>query len=99
MDVDMDGASHTCSVCRIGTLRRRQGTYAAWRGDQFVVVPSTPVWMCDVCGERLYDQDALDQLSLLIGQNTPSPDTNSATHAQRGSDASADETTRTRRRA
>jgi len=95
----MDHTSQTCSVCRIGTLRRKRGAYAAWHGDQFVVVPTAFVGLCDVCGERVYDQDALDQLSLLAGQNAPPPDANGAARTQRGSDLSLEETTRTRRRA
>jgi YgiT-type zinc finger domain-containing protein len=95
-----DDAPRTCSSCRIGTLRRKAATYAAWHGDQFVVVPSTPVWTCDVCGERTYDQGVIDHLPLLVGQESPLPDADRAAGAHHKSDrAPADETTRSRRRA
>ena len=64
---------HTCATCHIGTLHLNKATYAAWHADQFVVVPALPTWVCDVCGERTYDDAALDQLLSLIGPASPRP--------------------------
>ncbi len=95
-----DDTLRTCSSCRVGTLHRKAATYAAWHGDLFVVVPSTPVWICDVCGERTYEQGVIDHLPLLVDQDSPLPAADRAADAHRKSDrVSTDETPRTRRRA
>ena len=95
----MDQPTQTCINCRIGTLSRKTATYAAWHGDQFVIAPAMPTWLCDVCGERTYDQFALDQLLLLIGPVSPLPDASDAVDAHRGLDpSSTTDTPPTRRR-
>lgn len=90
----------TCPTCRIGTLQRKMTPYAGWRGDEFVVIPALPAWLCDVCGERTYDQAALDSLLSLIGPPSPMSDEDAATGVQRGVGSfSPAGNTRTRRRA
>lgn len=61
-----------CPNCHAGTLRRRQVTYAAWHalageGPAQFVVTSIPAWLCDVCGVKLFDQEALVWLMPLLG--------------------------------
>ena len=90
---------HTCPNCRIGTLRHDRATYAAWHGEQFVVVPSAPVTLCDVCGERLYDMRALEQVLLLIGPRSLESDADGTVDVQRGAEAlPSSATSRNRRR-
>ncbi len=90
---------HTCLTCRIGTLQRKLAPYAGWHGGEFVVIPTLPAWLCDVCGERTYDQATLDSLLSLIGPPLPMPDDVASTGAQHsiGSFVPAG-STRTRRR-
>ena len=90
----------TCANCHIGTLQRKTGTYAAWHGDQWIVMPGTPIWVCDVCGERTYDLKTLDQLLPLIGlPASPNADADAA-GPQRSADVQPPFTNaRTRRRA
>jgi YgiT-type zinc finger domain-containing protein len=90
---------HTCSNCHIGTLRRRAGAYAARHGDDFVVIPSLPAWVCDVCGERTYDAATLDTLLSLIGPPSPAASANPSAGIRRASDPpSLPGNTRSRRR-
>ena len=90
----------TCANCHIGTLQRKAGTYAAWHGDQFVVIPGTPIWVCDVCGERTYDLTTLDQLLPLIGLPASLDAGAGSAGPQRSADMHPPFTTdRTRRRA
>ncbi len=56
-----------CPNCRIGYMRLRRITYAGHHGDLFVVVPNMPAYICDVCSNRQYDEEALMQLVPLIG--------------------------------
>ncbi|HEY9078258.1 MAG TPA: YgiT-type zinc finger protein [Anaerolineaceae bacterium] len=55
-----------CNECQAGHLHRRFVTYFTWIGDELVTVPDFPAWVCDVCGRREYDGQALNQLSLLL---------------------------------
>jgi YgiT-type zinc finger domain-containing protein len=90
----------TCPTCRVGTLRQRTATYAARHGDEFVVLPGAPAWVCDVCGERTFDEAALEQLLPLIGPPASTPGADDAVGAQRSADLpSSLDATRTRRRA
>ncbi|MCS6963139.1 YgiT-type zinc finger protein [Thermoflexus sp.] len=56
-----------CPNCRIGYMRPHRITYAGYHGDLFIVVPNMPAYICDVCGNRQYDEEALMQLIPLIG--------------------------------
>ena len=82
----MNDSLHSCTNCHIGTLQRQAATYAAWHGDEFVVVPAAPAWVCDVCGERTFDLDALDALLPLIGPASPLADADEPTGAHRNPD-------------
>jgi YgiT-type zinc finger domain-containing protein len=91
---------HTCSNCHIGTLQRKAAPYAAWHGDGFVVIPNVSTWVCDVCGERTYDEALLDSLTALLGPPNPSSEADPSGAVRRGSDLpSAPASVRTRRRA
>jgi len=35
-------------------------------GEELISVPDFPAWVCDICGRREYDTQALNQLSLLL---------------------------------
>ena len=48
-------------------------TYLTWIGDEMITVPDFPAWLCDVCGRREYDPQALNQLSLLLSPNAGKP--------------------------
>lgn len=48
-------------------------TYFTWLGDELVLVPSFPAWVCDVCGRREYDERAVSWLSTLLSPNAGKP--------------------------
>lgn len=60
-----------CPSCRIGRLRQRSMAYVEWYGKNLLVVDRMPVQICDVCGERAYDDDAMESLQRLLWANTP----------------------------
>jgi hypothetical protein len=68
-----------CPHCHAGAMRLRAVTYAAWHalegsGDErFVIVPHVPAWLCNVCGARFLDADAVAWLAPLLGP-TADPD-------------------------
>ena len=65
--------TNVCPHCHAGAMHSRAVTYAAWHtlegsGDErFVIVPSVPAWLCDVCGARFLDTDAVAWLAPLLG--------------------------------
>lgn len=56
-----------CPNCRIGYIRPHRITYAGYHGDLFIVMPNVLAYICDVCGNREYDEELMMQLIPLIG--------------------------------
>lgn len=44
-----------------------------WLGNDLITVPNFPAWVCDLCGHRNYDTQALAQLSLLLNPDAGTP--------------------------
>jgi YgiT-type zinc finger domain-containing protein len=59
----------SCPECQAGRMHRKAITYMTYIGDELISVPNFPAWVCDVCGRREYDNQALNQLSLLLSPN------------------------------
>ena len=55
-----------CSECNIGMMHKAKVTYFTWLADEMITVPDFPAWICDVCGKREYDVEALNNLALLL---------------------------------
>ncbi len=55
-----------CEECQAGVMRLRFITYFAWLGEELVLVPNFPAWICDVCGRREYDDKSLAWLGTLL---------------------------------
>ena len=47
-------------------MHKSRVTYFTWLADEMITVPDFPAWICDVCGKREYDVDALNNLALLL---------------------------------
>jgi YgiT-type zinc finger domain-containing protein len=60
-----------CLNCHLGMLRRIRATYAHWFQGELIVVPDAGAWQCDVCGEFVYDDDAIVFAELLAGASAP----------------------------
>jgi len=54
-----------CSVCK-GRLEKQFVTYSQYLDGQFVIVENMPAWVCQQCGDRLYDPDMVEKLQRLI---------------------------------
>lgn len=59
----------TCPACQVGRLVQRSMAYIEWYGDNLLVVDRMPVQVCDVCGERDYDDMAIENLQRLLWSN------------------------------
>jgi YgiT-type zinc finger domain-containing protein len=69
MSQNEENATIPCNECQAGLMHRRFLTYFTWLGDELITVPDFPAWVCDVCGRREYDLQALSQLNLLLNPN------------------------------
>jgi YgiT-type zinc finger domain-containing protein len=58
-----------CHECQAGQMHRNFVVYYTWIGDDLITVPDFPAWVCDICGRREYDLQALTQLSLILSPN------------------------------
>ncbi len=61
-----------CPICRVGRLTKRSMAYVEWHHGNLLVVDRMPVQLCDMCGERDYDDAAIENLQQLLWSNSPS---------------------------
>jgi YgiT-type zinc finger domain-containing protein len=62
-----------CDECQAGLKRLNFITYFTWLGDELVMVPNFPAWICDVCGRRDYDEKSISWLSMLLNPDAGKP--------------------------
>jgi YgiT-type zinc finger domain-containing protein len=55
-----------CSECSVGLMHPARVAYFTWLGNELITVPDFPAWVCDICGKREYDAQALRQLTQLL---------------------------------
>jgi len=55
-----------CEECQAGVKHLHFITYFTWLGDELVMVPNFPAWICDVCGRRDYDEKSVSWLAMLL---------------------------------
>lgn len=60
-----------CPYCHTGRLQRRALVYLQWHGDALLVVNQMPAIVCDMCGERAYDEQAVEHLQRLLLTSAP----------------------------
>lgn len=58
-----------CADCQAGVMHLQFLTYFTWLGEEMVMVPGFPAWVCDVCGRREYDTRAVNWLTALLSPN------------------------------
>ena len=51
-------------------MHLRYLTYFTWLDEELVTVPNFPAWVCDVCGQREYDQRAISWLTAMLNPET-----------------------------
>ena len=61
-------------------------TYFTPLGQELVMVPDFPAWVCDVCGNTIYDFKAVNMISTLL-----SPTTGHTNKPARGHQAASDD--------
>jgi YgiT-type zinc finger domain-containing protein len=51
----------------------RHITYFTWLGEELIMVPNFPAWICDMCGKREFDERAISWLTMLLDPNAGKP--------------------------
>ncbi len=64
-------ASARCPKCMVGAMTRTKAFYCQWSDGHFITVPDFPAWVCDVCGAREYEPQAVLELQTLIEMSHP----------------------------
>jgi YgiT-type zinc finger domain-containing protein len=64
----MSAENPICPICHFGKLGERQVTHTQIFEGQLIVIPNVPALVCDVCGEKILDDEVLTRLSGLLGQ-------------------------------
>lgn len=54
-------------------LSRRYVTYFTWLGEELITVQNFPAWVCDVCGKREYDHQAVMWVNMLLNPDAGKP--------------------------
>ncbi len=75
-----------CMECQTGILKLRKLTYFTWLNDELITVPNFPAWVCDVCGRREYDSQAIIRLNTLLSPETGKSTTNRRRYRNLGAD-------------
>jgi len=71
-----------CSECAAGVMHLRHITYFTWLGEELITVTNFPAWICDMCGKREYDEQAIAWINILLSPNAGKP-TRRVKHASR----------------
>lgn len=67
----MNSALPICPICHFGRLGERKITYTQVFEGKLVVIPNVSALVCDVCGERIVDDEVMTRLSGLLSQGRP----------------------------
>ncbi|MFU8773203.1 MAG: YgiT-type zinc finger protein [Anaerolineales bacterium] len=65
-DKDLNQTVAICPECPAGLMRMRHITYFTWLNQELVTVPNFPAWICDICGRREFDLNAITWLNTLL---------------------------------
>ena len=69
----MSDERNYCPDCQVGLIKRDTGTYYTWIENELVIVPNFPCWVCDVCGRREWDQNAIFNLGMILSPAAGTP--------------------------
>lgn len=54
-----------CLYCK-GTLIRKQVSYTATRKGYHLIIDRVPAWVCEQCGEPLYEEETVDAIQQVL---------------------------------
>jgi YgiT-type zinc finger domain-containing protein len=51
-----------------GNLARKRASYTGTRKGYHLIVNDVPAWVCEQCGEPLFDEEIVDAIQDMLGQ-------------------------------
>lgn len=54
-----------CLYCK-GTLVRKKASYTATRKGYHLIIDDVPAWVCEQCGEPLFDEETVDTIQEML---------------------------------
>lgn len=71
-DTSLDQSEYmmSCPECQSGIMRLQYITYFTWLNSELITVPNFPAWICDLCGRRDYDTQAVTWLNTMLNPET-----------------------------
>ena len=54
-----------CGYCR-GVLAGKRTSYSATRRGYHLIIDQVPAWVCEQCGEPLFDEETVDAIQRLL---------------------------------
>ena len=66
MKIEAQTSDDLCMDCRIGKMTQKKVTHVVWVRDAFIMVPDFPARVCDFCGKREFDGQALARLYWML---------------------------------
>lgn len=55
-----------CDICRIGHCQSVKAPYLYWVADRVMVMPNSPAWACDICGQVYFEPAFLIRIERLL---------------------------------
>ncbi len=62
-----------CNQCHVGVMQPRYVTYFTRLGNELITVQNFPAYICDMCGRREYDEQAVHWLDTMLDPNAGKP--------------------------
>lgn len=81
---ELPAAPVACDECQAGLRHLHFITYFTWLGSELVLVPNFPAWICDVCGQREYDEKSIAWLTMLLNPDAGEPTRGRTSTPRRG---------------
>ena len=57
--------SMECLYCK-GQLKRKKVSYTATRKGYHLIIDDVPAWVCEQCGEPLFDEETVDAIQEVL---------------------------------
>ena len=71
-----------CTYCHTGKLELRKLPYIQWHEKDLLIVDRIPALICDTCGDKSYDPNALENLQRLLWSNLADRSTTASVAAE-----------------
>ena len=59
-----------CAYCK-GTLTRKKVSYTATRKGYHLIIDDVPAWVCQQCGEPLFEEQAVETVQGILHEMDP----------------------------